>query len=1585
MQRVASYLLAAASIAAATLAVSAAEPPAIPPNIMAKENLPMVMLTASKDFTMFWKAYTDFEDIDFDGKIDYTFKPTFKYYGYFDPSKCYTYSGTQFEPYGKTSFDSTGKYYCEAGKGLWSGSFMNWATMSRIDVLRKVLYGGSRFVDTSSQTVLEMSFVPRNSQAIVKYYNGSDVNQLTPFNDSTALSKGITLCRRPAQNANSSETDSLHASPRIFTPEIRVAYGNMLLWNMTEVKTCNWSDEVSYTWKTQTIDFLNNNYVTPAGLKGIDQSNYKHLSSVPAKSTGAKYGSLGPGFIARIKACVSKDLLGEESCLHYGAADPGGVWKPVGLLHRFGQSSDSGTVAARAEFALMMGSYDYNLEAGVLRKNMSEMNDEINLSDGTFTNTAGIIKSLDEVTLYGYDVGSGNYNDTCYSDNLATGRCPSWGNPVGELLVESLRYYAGLKATHDTAGSKDSAVGLSYAAWTDPLTTNTTYATGKKRSDLYGQAICRPLNMVTISGGVNSYDNIEAGKASDMNNFSSITTKYTVTALTDLIGNSSHEKINGTKRLVGYVQDGGTSDKDSLCTPKMVTALGQIIGACPEGPNFKGSYLGAGAAFFANVMPVRTDLTADATKVPKDAPFNKLTVRNYSVSMSGGMATIQVPVPGKTGQYVYITPASLDYLHPPTIPSTPPALPGNMVDFKIVSRSDDGKSGAALVLWQHSMLGEDQDQDMLGTIRWQVSGTDTAPKLTVYTQTIEADTGSGSAYAFGYTILGTKDSAKDGAHYHSSINSYNSTETGIDVSLATGSTSSSSCNKMCVQIGTKYYTGETSLTYDMSGATDALIKEPLWMMAKYGGFKYTKDDYAAGKGDLFYPTRYDQWDRKGTSGSSCVDTSVPCDGNPDNYFLARRPDLLEKSLLEVFQDIVNSSNTSPAIASSQLRANDYKYVAKFDVGDGHGELAAFKVDATTGFFNSTPDWSASALLTTTSAVSRAVITNQGTTGVAFTWDSLDSTHQGLLKGTGTDDFGKALLKWVRGDTTDKSLFRQRAVTSVMGAVVSSNPTVESRPAANYFPDGVHAILDGYSSFVSTYKTRTSVLWVGSDDGMLHGFNATNGTPMMSYIPDPLFSKLPNWASPDGPKVQAMVDGSPFTADVKVSGSWSTYLFSSLGRGGKGVFALNVTDPTVFSAESNASGTFKWQFLPTDDDNVNDLGYIVSEPTMSVFSGQAGQVAPMNNGKFGVMFGNGMASPSGKAVLYILFADGPSSGSWTGRYVKITVDTGTGNGLSQPVWVDTNNDGIADVIYAGDLKGNVWKFDVSDTDATKWKVAYRDAASKPLPLFKATDSSSRALPISAAMEFRFHPMGGVILTFATGKAFDTGDFPSTSRSDGIFGVWDAPAFASMTAATLASKLPMTTAQLEPRTLNMIGTSITNRYVKGNAIDWSTKFGWSLPFNVTSESSVSNLAVAAGQIIVVSVSPPADKKVGDPADCYPDVQARLTALDAVTGMPRDDGLLGDGTTVDETDASGKTIKVHYPTASIGLDDQKVRLTSDSIGTGVKSSDGTATSTDGSCASGKVNCVRVVGDKEDLSIKSANTNGRVYWREIPGLKTK
>ena len=1516
---------------------------AIPPNILASENLPMVMLSASKDFTMFWRAYTDFDDIDLDGVVDRTFMAAYKYYGYFDATKCYSYSSTnkRFEP--KRIADVTaGKYYCTSGAGEWSGNFLNWATMSRIDVLRKVLYGGKRSTDSTTDTALELSFVPRNSQAIVKYYNGTDLNLLTPFYSSDATSKGITLCRRPAENTGTS-----HVLTDTFTPEIRVAIGNVILWNMTEVRTCNWSSEVGYTWQTPTITFLNNNYQTPDGTYGKDVAAHAHLTSVPTQ-TGEN-----TSFVARVQACLST-LLGGERCKNYGTtASP--IYKPIRLLHEFGESANNNVAAARAEFGLMLGSYDKNLTGGMLRKNISQINDEINSSTGQFVTPAagggGIIASLNRITLFGYNESTGNYPASCYSDSITDGNCPSWGNPVSELLLESLRYYAGKAPAFDGKGTNDTAVGLPYVTTPpDPLKWNPSIG-ASTRTKLYGQPICRPLTMLTITSGSSSFDDNGLGTFTDLG------ATQTAAEITKILGDK--EGVTGTKRLIG---ENGT-DNNALCTGKTIDNLGNVKGICADGPNFRGTYLGAGVAYYANTHKIRSDLATNAANTPPDLAANSLMVRQYGISMSGGVATMAIPINATTN--VYLTPASVDQQGGHT-------LPGNLVDFKILSRSTDGKSGAALALWQHNMLGEDQDQDQLQALRWVLSGN----TLTVYTQAVEANTGSSAAFASGYTVVGTNN---DGVHLHSSINDYLTTETGLDVSKATGNNASNtggatgctpSDRSLCVKYdngaGVKYWRGETGKTYTVTGATDALIREPLWYVSKYGGFKY--DGKSTADADI-YPTTANKalWDTKRADGRDCGgSTGLSCNDNePDNYFVARNPELLESSLREIFETIVNAANNAPAVASSQLNAGDMKYVASFTSGDGHGELTGYAIDSF-GAFSTTPTWFAHTQLTDTAPNSRRIITNSGTTGMAFRWGSLNTTQQNVLIGSGSATTGQAMLAWLRGDTTVNSLFRTRAAVSVMGPLVNSNPVVESPPSGKFFGSA----FAGYAAFITnpTYATRKSVLWVGAGDGMLHAFDANpktaegGGAPLLSFIPEPIFARLPNWASPSQPTVQAMVDGSPFVGDVKLSSGWATYLFSSLGRGAKAMFALDVSDPSTFT-EANASSIYKWQFTTTDDSS-GDLGYIVSEPTTSRFTNQSGQIAPMNNGKFAALFGNGVSSANGSAALYILFADGPNAGDWTGRYKKIVAQVGPNNGLSQPIWVDNNGDGIADTIYAGDLKGNLWKFDVSSTNPASWGVAYGGR-----PLFTAKDAGNNSLPISTAPEARPHPLGGLLIDFATGKAIVSGDYPNTTtRVDALFGIWDKPAFAATADAALPTTLPRTLSQLTARAF--VTTSAGQRYVTGNAIDWTTSLGWYLPYPVTSEMSVGNLAVAASQLAAITIAPTVKANASDADPCNVKPAARLNLLDPITGLP---GNLLSSISVT---VGGVTSTVYL--ATIGIQDQKLRLSKDAIGKG------TSAGGDPACVSGSSDCYRFIGKETDLSLKSSVSSRRIFWREIPGLKT-
>lgn len=1541
--RLATLLLAVLTVALPR-AVTAQTPPAIPPNILAAENLPMVMLTIAKDHTMFGRAYTDYEDIDFDGAVDYTFKPSFRYYGYFDSSKCYTYSSTnsRYEPAGNATLDA-GRLYCNSGSttGQWSGNFLNWATMSRMDVLRKVLYGGMRYLDSSTDTTLELSFVPRNSQAIVKYYNGTDLNRLTPYSDSTSMSEGITLCRRHAENSGTSHTNT-------FTPVIRVAKGNYILWNMTEVRTCNWNSEISYSWKSPTISFLNNNYLTPANTLGSSTSAHSHKGQTPGTADS---------YVARVQACVST-LLGGERCKRYGTGS-GVVWKPIGLLHEFGESGDYGNKAARAEFGLMMGSYDNNLESGRLRKNMGELNDEIDPATGQYLTSAagatrtyrgsngGIIRSLDEITLYGYNASSGNYAQTCYSDTITNGNCPSWGNPLGELLLESMLYYAGQAATV-ASGSQtlDDAVGLPQVSTRrDPLTWNGTINSGKTRQALYGQNMCRRLNALTITGGVNSFDNNSMSRISDLGS------STTAAARTKDIGDQ--EGVTGSTRLVG----GNGTTIDNLCTGKSITDLGLVTGVCPDGPNFRGTYLGAGVAHYANTKRIRSDLNTTAALIA-DLPHTALTVRQYGVTMTGGVANIRVPVPGQSGKFVIITPASIDFL------SRSGGLAGNMVDFKVLQRSADGLSGAALVLWQHNMLGEDQDQDMLGTIRWSVDASTSPPRLTVFTQTVESDTGSGSAYAFGYTLVGTggPSGSTDGAYFHSGINNFVTTLSDISVpnpvyrgADTSGCIPSGNSRSLCVRLGNTgdYVRGETARSYGMTGTTDATLKEPLWFITKYGGFAYTAGEKtAAGSGELF-PTSRAQWDTKNAAGRRCAGTTAdPCDGDPDTYFVARRPDLLETSLREIFQDIVNTSNTAPAISSSQLRSGELKYVAQFDPTDGRGEIWAYEL-LSNGLFATSPTWGAHTALTNANHdTGRRIITNIGTTGVPFRWSDVGTGTQSLLRGAFDDAYGQALLNWVRGDTSDNSRFRKRPTSSIMGAVVNSTPTVQGRPVA----DLRGSEFAGYGAFVTANRTRRSVLWVGAGDGMLHAFDATKGgggAPLFSYVPEPLLAKLPNWAAPDGDRVQAMMDGSPLTADVNVGGTWKTYLFATLGRGGKGLFALDVTNPDDLT-EANAANVFLWQFTEAND-NSGDLGFMLNDPVPSRFSEQAGNVVKLKNGKWALLMGNGVLSNNGSAALYIFFVEGPNSGSWSGRFVKIVADTGPNNGLSAPTWVDSDNDGLADAVYAGDLKGNVWKFDLSSSTSSDWKVAFGGR-----PLYQAVDSNNRPLAITTAVETRSHPLGGIVVNFSTGRALLSGEFSGVAELHGIYGVWERPEYATASDSTLASSLPRGLSNMVARTLSDVGSD-GSRTVSGGTIDWANKAGWYLPFPTSGEMSLANPARLLQVLVVTSMAPPAAKTVStNPDPCFQQPRAWINVVDPLTGLTSKP-VLG---TVDVVNGT--------VTTTVALTSKRVQDTKFNFGS------------DKTCNAG-LDCARAVGATGDVQLVGTQDRGRIFWRELPGLRTK
>jgi type IV pilus assembly protein PilY1 len=376
------------------------------------------------------------------------------------------------------------------------------------------------------------------------------------------------------------------------------------------------------------------------------------------------------------------------------------------------------------------------------------------------------------------------------------------------------------------------------------------------------------------------------------------------------------------------------------------------------------------------------------------------------------------------------------------------------------------------------------------------------------------------------------------------------------------------------------------------------------------------------------------------------------------------------------------------------------------------------------------------------------------------------------------------------------------------------------------------------------------------------------------------------------------------ADVYINGAWKTILVGTLGAGGQGLFALDVTNPTAV-AESNANTTVLWEF--TDDDGSGrgdkDLGFSFSQP----------RIARMANGKWAVIIGNGYnsaykctATPctgsneperldskdgDGKAKLLILFIENGLDRNWTtGDYVKLSTEVGdntaTGmNGLSDPLPVDVDGDGAVDYIYAGDLKGNLWKFDVTSSNPNQWAPAF-GTVSAPRPLYSAKDPSGNAQPITTRPEMVVHPNGGYMVLFGTGMYLQPADQIAPYQTQTFYGIWDWQALSYVdtnvnpTAARLGTSLTTRPDPLfQQQTVSGQGTlgGDTFRVTSNNAVNWLTQRGWYLdmPSSATTGERIAfDPQIRNGKAIVTSPIPSIQR-------CDSGGDSWLWVLDAVSG--------------------------------------------------------------------------------------------------------
>ncbi|HEX7867870.1 MAG TPA: PilC/PilY family type IV pilus protein [Variovorax sp.] len=549
--------------------------------------------------------------------------------------------------------------------------------------------------------------------------------------------------------------------------------------------------------------------------------------------------------------------------------------------------------------------------------------------------------------------------------------------------------------------------------------------------------------------------------------------------------------------------------------------------------------------------------------------------------------------------------------------------------------------------------------------------------------------------------------------------------------------------------------------------------------------------------------------------------------------------------------------TSISASSSRVSTGTAVYRAGYDTADWSGALTATRFGSN-GRLAATSDWSARDLLDARMATARAhnsdrkVLSFSGTaaatatsaatrgSGVPFRWVRLSDAQKSALKGTtdtGTTStaLGEAVLDFLRGDRSNEGTgLELRKRGHVLGDIVGSSVWYAGQPRSGFTSDA-------YATFASI--GRTPMVYVGANDGMLHAFNAGTGREEFAYVPEGLYgtAAAPNLKrlSETNYSHRYYVDGSAFVADIYMGAAatttttnaekaagWRSFLVGTLGAGGKGYFVLNVTKPQDID-EAGAAGTVVVDTTALSD---SDLGHQFQQPALDSFSRRALQVALLNNRRKAVILGNGYNSTSERAMLWIQYLDGDKS------ILKIpapaTQGTGTGNGLSAPRVVDRDGDGKVDYAYAGDLLGNLWKFDLSDTDSRKWKATMGSGAAASnldnVPLFAAGATQ----PITAAPVVVGHPRGGYMVVFGTGRLFASGD-DSTTASQYLYGVRDLANGSTGTAALtdlVAQTIGATTVEED---------GVEFRTVSGNSVSYSgsrAKRGWYLQLPTARERIV-----------------------------------------------------------------------------------------------------------------------------------------------------
>jgi type IV pilus assembly protein PilY1 len=486
-----------------------------------------------------------------------------------------------------------------------------------------------------------------------------------------------------------------------------------------------------------------------------------------------------------------------------------------------------------------------------------------------------------------------------------------------------------------------------------------------------------------------------------------------------------------------------------------------------------------------------------------------------------------------------------------------------------------------------------------------------------------------------------------------------------------------------------------------------------------------------------------------------------------------------------------------AVAGRVLGVEARKYTPSYRSEDWSGDLQAHAVDAEGA--EGALLWRASAQLPAPALrnIWTGSINADGRGAVRFDWTSLSAAGMSGLLGSAAS---QRLLDYLRGDRAGEGdTYRVRGGT--LGDIVNSQPVVVRDRADfqyGFLPAGTPG-RDSYRSFLRDKAARAGVLFFGANDGMLHAVRESDGIEVFAFIPSAVLPRMVALASPDYIH-RFYVDGPLAEGDAWWDARWHNVLVGTTGAGPAAVYAIDVTDPTALRGTS-----VLWEFNAQRD---AELGSVLSAPETGV----------MRDGQWVAVFGNGYGGAAGRARLYIVNLQ-------TGALVRsLDAHGGPGNGLGGVRVVRDGSNRIVGA-YAGDLAGNLWRFDLSSADPAQWRVGFAG-----LPLFTARDAAGKPQAITAAPEYLAHPQGGLLVLSGTGRLFEDQDLGDI-QVQALYGLWDRAAADadSATAPRIAPGAALARHAFGQVDAPRAGSSSAAKFdtVVAQPVDWAIHSGWHLP--------------------------------------------------------------------------------------------------------------------------------------------------------------